>query len=71
MITLKPRPDEIAKRRIHKGLSVYDLAVAARVSAQAIYNIEKGMNNTRPVTARAIANILDAKLTDVFEVLEG
>ena len=64
---LKPNIAEINKRRKELSLSCYALSKKAGLPLNAIARIESGKYaNTYPIRAKAIAEALNCKLSDIF-----
>ncbi len=65
---LGPRPERLARLRRAQGLSLRALAAAAGVSVATVNRIERGLARPHPKTAKAIADVLDRRTTDVVEL---
>ena len=69
---LKPNITEINNRRKKLSLSCYALSKKAGLPLNAIARIESGKYaNTYPIRAKAIAEALNCKLSDVFVEVEN
>lgn len=62
---LKANTQILAEKRILKGWGKSDLAKAAGLSHSVVVRAEQGMS-TSPKTAKAIADALQAPLTELF-----
>lgn len=64
-----PKREIIHELRIKKGLSMNQLSIIAGLSPCSIYRIERGISTyTHPIRAKVIAEALDCKVEDIFEV---
>lgn len=69
---LKPKVEEIKRRRLEMGLNCQELSIKAGLPKNAFFRIEQGKSSyTYPIRARAIAKALHCKLTDVFDDVPG
>jgi len=57
----------IRELREAKGWSLGDLSYEARISVQALRNLEDGTSGPRLSTAQKLAKALGVSLTDLFE----
>ena len=64
-----PKVEEIRKRREDMGLTRCGLSRKAGLSTNALFRIETGQTGyVHPIRAKAIAEVLECKLEDVFTV---
>lgn len=69
---LKPKVEEIKRRRLEMGLNRQELSIKAGLPQNALFRIERGESSyTYPIRARAIAKALHCKLTDIFDDVPG
>lgn len=62
-----PKRDAIHELREKKALSMNQLSIMAGLSPCSIYRIERGISTfTHPIRAKAIAEALNCKLSDIF-----
>lgn len=62
--------DALRERRLHAGLSVRELAAAARVSVQTVVDLEHRprLRGSRPSTVRRLAEALGCEVADLVEL---
>ncbi|MFD4258167.1 helix-turn-helix domain-containing protein [Streptomyces sp. NPDC058534] len=59
-------PKEFRRRRIEAGLSITDLARQAGVSLSQLSDVENRRAGFSPKNLKAIADVLDCKVTDLL-----
>lgn len=66
---VKPKVDEIRKRRLGAGLSMAALSAKAYLPENAILRIERHeIERTNHLRAQAIANALECPLEEIFDI---
>ncbi len=69
---LKPKVEEIKRRRLEMGLNRQELSIKAGLPKNAFFRIERGESRyTYPIRAQAMAKALHCKLADIFDDVPG
>lgn len=67
---LKIKRDIFDKARIQKGLSVSAVALEIGIARPSLYTITNGKGGATPKTAKAIADLLEVNISELFEFVE-
>lgn len=63
---LIPKCEEIKKKREEKGLTRYRLSVLSNLGAYAVARMENNTHKTHILRAKALCNVLECNLNDLF-----
>ena len=65
---MKPKVNEIIKRRTEAGMSQHQVALKSNLGGCALSRIESGATTAiHPLRAKAIAKTLNCKVSDIFD----
>ena len=65
---MKPKIDEIVRRRTEAGLSQHKLSLKSGIGGSSLSRIESGTTTAiHPLRAKAIAKTLGCKVSDIFD----